>query len=133
MIDQDLANTFHLCLQVVSSLWDSKLGFALSVSQTTWKKYFHSSNFKKGGDTIETVAPRQGVHLQTLFLRVQHLKGSLIAGMALASVIVLEKFRQSEAKWRQLPSLFSKELEASTAPCLQSTKVERSSCRQHAL
>jgi hypothetical protein len=38
-----------------------------------------------------------------------------------------DSFKHSEAKWRQLPRLFSEAPETGTAPCLQCTKVERSS------
>ena len=79
---------------------------------------------KKALKFIETVAPLWSVCPQMLDSRVQFLKRFLFAGLAFARVIVLNI---RNTKWRLLPRLFSEALETGTAPCLQCTKVERSS------
>ncbi len=62
-------------------------------------------------NNINLVAPWQSARLRSALGLVRNSKRVLFAGLAFARVTILNTASDSEAKWRQLPSLFSEALE----------------------
>ena len=96
-------------------------------AQSTWtQKYFHSSQFKLKKKGIDLLKQWLRGKVSALGLLSREFKPQQMS-FCWNGFSPRDCFKHSEAKWRQLPRLFSEALETGTAPGLQCTKVERSS------